>query len=62
MAKRKFEVEIDYEESAKNIIEKSPVITNVGIECAIENMMYGYACTQNISLSHGYTIDVTEVN
>jgi hypothetical protein len=24
-------------------------------------MMYGYACTQSISLSHGYNVDVTQL-
>lgn len=55
---KKFLVEIDYKETPQNIKDMSHVITDVGIECTLDNMMYDYACHQSISLSHGYKVDV----
>ena len=60
--KKTFLVEIDYEETPQNIRDNSPVLYDTAVECTLEDMMYGYASAQSISLSHGYNVDVTQLD
>jgi hypothetical protein len=57
-----FLVEIDYEETPQNINENSPVLYDTAVQCTLEDMMYGYASCKSISLSHGYSVNVKQID
>lgn len=57
--KRKFIVEIDYEELEKNLQEHTEVLQDVAVELAIETLMRGYQNTKCIK--GDYSVEVKEI-
>ena len=51
--KRKFIVELEYDEIDEHVIH------DIGVECAIEDFMDGYVATN--SIKDGYRISVEEI-
>lgn len=58
--KKMFVVEIEYDELQENIENNSPVLSEIGVEVALENMMEGYINVN--SISKNYSLMVNEVN
>lgn len=46
--KKVFMVEIDYDELDENVKDDSNVLSDVGLEIAVENLMEGYRSTNSI--------------
>jgi hypothetical protein len=57
--KKTFIVEIEYEELPENLEQNADVITAVGLECTLEDMMFDYE--QHKSIIGEYEVTVKQV-
>lgn len=58
--KRVFLVEVEYSEIEENVTNETPVLSEVGVNIAVENLMEGYKKTN--SIEGGFTVTVKEVD
>ena len=58
--KRVFLVEVEYSEIEENVSNETPVLSEVGVNIAFENLMEGYKKTN--SIDGDFTVTVKEVN
>lgn len=58
--KRVFLVEVEYSEIEENVSNETPVLSEVGVNIAVENLMEGYKKTN--SIEGDFTVTVKEVD
>lgn len=58
--KRVFLVEVEYSEIEENVTNETPVLSEVGVNIAVENLMEGYKKTN--SIEGDFTVTVKEVD
>ena len=58
--KRVFLVEVEYSEIEENVTNETPVLNEVGVNIAVENLMEGYKKTN--SIEGDFTVTVKEVD